>query len=123
MVRFLLHEIPGRLAHESMDGVSVLGLGQRQLHPLAVELVAAVLDPVRPRREHLAATGGRPLAGRDLDLAGDCHLDAHTPTLATTVGAAPRRSSRWSPTRREFAIAVSAGLTAPMLGKMLVSTT
>ena len=33
------------------------------------------------------------------------------------------RSSRWSPTRSEFAIAVSAGLTAPMLGKMLVSTT
>ena len=32
-------------------------------------------------------------------------------------------SSRWSPTRSEFAIAVSAGLTAPMLGKTLVSTT
>jgi hypothetical protein len=30
---------------------------------------------------------------------------------------------RRSPTRSEFAIAVSAGLTAPMLGKMLVSTT
>ena len=36
---------------------------------------------------------------------------------------APRRSSRWSPTRSAFAIAVSAGLTAPMLGKKLVSTT
>ena len=36
---------------------------------------------------------------------------------------APRRSSRWSPTRIAFAIAVSAGLTAPMLGKKLVSTT
>ena len=35
----------------------------------------------------------------------------------------PSRSSRWSPTRRAFAIAVSAGLTAPMLGKKLVSTT
>ena len=35
----------------------------------------------------------------------------------------PSRSSRWSPTRSEFAIAVSAGFTAPMLGKMLVSTT
>jgi hypothetical protein len=33
------------------------------------------------------------------------------------------RSSRWSPTRSEFAIAVNAGFTAPMLGKMLVSTT
>jgi hypothetical protein len=36
---------------------------------------------------------------------------------------APIRSSRWSPTRSEFAIAVSAGFTAPMLGKTLVSTT
>jgi hypothetical protein len=36
---------------------------------------------------------------------------------------APRRSRRWSPTRRALAMAVSAGLTAPMLGKKLVSTT
>ena len=35
----------------------------------------------------------------------------------------PRRCSRWSPTRSALAIAVSAGLTAPMLGKKLVSTT
>ena len=35
----------------------------------------------------------------------------------------PIRSSRWSPTRSEFAIAVNAGFTAPMLGKTLVSTT
>jgi hypothetical protein len=33
------------------------------------------------------------------------------------------RSRRWSPTRTALAIAVSAGLTAPMLGKKLVSTT
>ena len=33
------------------------------------------------------------------------------------------RSSRWSPTRSALAIAVSAGFTAPMLGKKLVSTT
>ena len=36
---------------------------------------------------------------------------------------APSRSSRWSPTRRALAMAVSAGFTAPMLGKKLVSTT
>ena len=36
---------------------------------------------------------------------------------------APSRSSRWSPTRSALAIAVSPGLTAPMLGKKLVSTT
>ena len=35
----------------------------------------------------------------------------------------PSRPSRWSPTRSEFAIAVSAGLTAPIDGKTLVSTT
>src|SRR5215470_12483382 len=33
------------------------------------------------------------------------------------------RSRRWSPTRSALAIAVSAGFTAPMLGKKLVSTT
>jgi hypothetical protein len=35
----------------------------------------------------------------------------------------PRRSTRWSPTRKAFAMAVSDGFTAPMLGKKLVSTT
>jgi len=35
----------------------------------------------------------------------------------------PSRSSRWSPTRSAFAMAVRAGFTAPMLGKKLVSTT
>ena len=34
-----------------------------------------------------------------------------------------RRWRRWSPTRSAFAIAVSPGFTAPMLGKKLVSTT
>ena len=33
------------------------------------------------------------------------------------------RCLMWSPTRRALAIAVSAGFTAPMLGKKLVSTT
>src|SRR5262249_5838195 len=50
----------------------------------------------------------------------DAHLAA---ALAPAPALAPSLSSRWSPTRSEFAIAVSAGLTAPMLGKMLVSTT
>ena len=35
----------------------------------------------------------------------------------------PSRSIRWSPTRMAFALAVRAGLTGPMLGKKLVSTT
>ena len=49
------------------------------------------------------------------------------PTITTLRGTAqpsrPSRSSRWSPTRSAFAIAVSDGFTAPMLGKKLVSTT
>jgi hypothetical protein len=49
-------------------------------------------------------------------------------SFSVLVGAAadaelPSRSSTWFPTRSEFAIAVNAGFTAPMLGKMLVSTT
>src|SRR5687767_943087 len=42
---------------------------------------------------------------------------------AVVVPEAPSRSSRWSPTRSEFAIAVSAGFTALDDGKKLVSTT
>jgi hypothetical protein len=45
-------------------------------------------------------------------------ITAHAPGPAY-----PMRLSRWSPTRRALAIAVSAGFTAPMLGKKLVSTT
>ena len=51
------------------------------------------------------------------------HVDGAGIPLArprTTTRAAPRRCS---PTRIAFAIAVSAGFTAPMLGKKLVSTT
>src|SRR5215470_1088944 len=39
------------------------------------------------------------------------------------LGGYASRSRRWSPTRSALAIAVSAGFTAPMLGKKLVSTT
>ena len=49
----------------------------------------------------------------------EARSDLHDASAAPTSS----RSSRWSPTRSEFAIAVSAGFTAPMLGKMLVSTT
>ena len=38
-------------------------------------------------------------------------------------GPQPSRDSRWSPTRKALAITVSAGFTAPMLGKKLASTT
>jgi hypothetical protein len=42
---------------------------------------------------------------------------------AASAGDQAMRSSRCSPTRIAFAMAVSAGLTAPMLGNTLVSTT
>ena len=43
---------------------SFVGLGQRQLVALAVELVGAVLDPVRPRDQHLPAPRMAHLLGR-----------------------------------------------------------
>ena len=44
-----------------MDGVPPLGLVERELEGTALELVRAVLDPVRPRREDLAAAGAAEL--------------------------------------------------------------
>ena len=44
------------------------------------------------------------------------------PSMAIPTGQASR-ARRWSPTRSALAMAVSAGFTAPMLGKKLVSTT
>ena len=89
------------------------------------ELTAGDLERAEPAAEGDDAHAL--LSARDLDLSaafGPGHVElAHTPTSAGTAAAAPSRSSRWSPTRSEFAIAVRAGLTAPMLGKTLVSTT
>ena len=45
-----------------MDRVLPLGLVERQLVPLAGELVAAVLDPVRPGDQLLPAAARRDLA-------------------------------------------------------------
>ena len=56
-----LRNRPVRPADEAMDGVPPLGLVERELEGMAVELVRAVLDPVRPRREELAAAGAAQL--------------------------------------------------------------
>ena len=53
---------PARPAHEPVDRVARLGLGQRELVVLAVERVPPAGDPIRPRREHLPA--GRPCTAR-----------------------------------------------------------
>ena len=51
----------------------MLGLGERQLVALAVELVRAVLDAVRPRDQHLPSARGallvRPVAVQHLPFA------------------------------------------------------
>src|SRR5215831_10340168 len=54
---------------------------------------------------------------------GECVAIGHLRSVDAAGELAPSRSRRWSPTRSAFAMAVSAGLTAPMLGKKLVSTT
>ena len=56
-----LHDRPLRPADEAMNGVPPLGLVERELEGTALELVRAVLDPVRPRREDLSAAGAAEL--------------------------------------------------------------
>src|SRR5262249_37093595 len=140
-IRLPVGRSPCDPAHEAVDRVAGFGLGERKLVPAARELVGAVLEPARPGNEHLAPSGGSDLlfgvavqdvafadgvgaqTAADLDddgalvscanldlLAGRQHM-RHQPSI---------RWSRWSPTRSEFAIAVSAGLTAPIDGKTLV---
>ena len=90
--------------------------------------------PSRRRRSRRAGRGRRPVGAQPAaDLDDDRALVAGAISICSPEGASrsrilgvamPRsRSSRWSPTRSAFAIAVSAGFTAPMLGKTLVSTT
>ena len=50
-------DCPPGPAHETVDGVAILGLVERQLVSPALELVDAVLEPVWPRAQHLATTG------------------------------------------------------------------
>ena len=54
---------PGGPADEAVDRVVVLRLAQRKLVAATVELVAAVLQPVRPRDQHLPPARGAHLVG------------------------------------------------------------
>src|SRR5262249_40418243 len=129
---------------ETVYCVLCLRLGERKVVPAASELVGTILDPVRPGDEHLSPPGVRHLlrsvavddvsaadgvgaqarADRDHhgDLVARADLDL-VPGRQPIAHQLASRSSRWSPTRNEFAIAVSAGLTALIEGKTLVSTT
>src|SRR6185437_306705 len=88
---------------------------------------ARLADRDRQARSAAARAGRSILVGR-LAHRGDRIGRARSgltgqPAATCAASATPSRSSRWSPTRKALAIAVSAGLTALMLGKQLVSTT
>jgi hypothetical protein len=54
---------PGGPTDEAVDCIAVLRLVQRELVAPAVELVAAVLKPVRPRDQYLTSARGAHLVG------------------------------------------------------------
>ena len=92
---------------------AVLGARRRSRASSVLETVIAAV-PAKP--------ASRPLPM----LAGQRVQRAHAITswvVTAPADDAPSRSSRWSPTRSAFAIAVSAGFTALDDGKKLVSTT
>jgi hypothetical protein len=66
-VRLALGGGPIGPADEAVDCISVLRLVQRKLVAPAVELVAAILKPVRPRDQYLTSARGahriRPVSG------------------------------------------------------------
>src|SRR5260370_35235737 len=54
---------PGCPANEAVDCIALLRLVQRELVAPAVELVAAILQPVRPRDQYLTSSRGAHLVG------------------------------------------------------------
>src|SRR5262245_684961 len=54
---------PGDPADEAVDCIAVRRLVQRELVPPAVELVAAILKPVRPRDQYLTSARGARFVG------------------------------------------------------------
>ena len=83
-VRLLLGDRPLRPAGEPVNRVAALGLVERELVALALELVAAVLNPVGPGRKQLPAAGA---AHRD-----DAVAVEHRP-FAGVVAAQPAADS------------------------------
>src|SRR6266699_1045942 len=76
--------------------------------------------PGEAGHQPLADAAGQLLSDSHESTSWSCPPDAGLPAVLTC---APSRSSKWSPTRSAFAIAVSAGFTALLDGKKLVSTT
>jgi hypothetical protein len=94
----------------------------RTLDPYTVRTIVSTMAPISGRKRHTRAASPPGPSGTSIR-AMPASLRARRGTPARIVLAHASRSVRCSPTRMAFAIAVSAGLTAPMLGKKLVSTT
>ena len=110
------------LAEHVADGRRDLaGRDHARRHLVQERLEQVVVAPVD--HGHVDVLAGQEAGRRQ---AAEAPADDHHPVAGGPVGAGrahPRRSVRCSPTRRALAMAVRAGLTAPMLGKKLVSTT
>src|SRR6516165_11895836 len=81
-MQFMLGRGPGGPAHEAVDCVAALRLVEWKLVALPVELVAAILQPVRPRDQHLTPTRGAHLVSSvSVDkLAAACGVGAEATT-------------------------------------------
>ena len=106
---------------------------ERQLrgrHLVEQRLELVVVVAVDQRDAHVVVVGQPPGAADAGEAAADDddvqlalgQVNRHAPAPVRPA-ARPGARRRWSPTRTALAIAVSAGFTAPMLGKKLVSTT
>ncbi len=100
-VRLALGDGPGRPAHEAMDRVAVVRLGEGEPVTLSVELVGAVLEPVRPRDQHLAPPGRAHLvearSRRGRRGPPTEYVRSPPPTSTTTASWAPSAISNCSP--------------------------
>jgi hypothetical protein len=91
-IRVAFADGPGRPAHQAVDRVRELRLGERQLEALPVELVAPVLESVRPGDEQLPTTRLRLLVravavedlltGNQIGAQSAAHLDDHGALVA-----------------------------------------
>ena len=109
--------------HVAQRRRDLAGRDQTGRHLVQERLKQMVIAPVHQRDFDAAA--GVALAAQESSggQAAEASADDHHPVRRGFAGGHPRRSIRCSPTRMALAMAVSAGFTAPILGKKLVSTT
>ena len=140
----LAHPVRGQEPGDQDRRVGQVQLPGHVVVPVRRDLVEAAPVGVQQRREHagrvepgnaepveraVAGHQRRRLQVADQPVVGDVRVAVHDCLLTVVQVSGPPqpaqdiRLSRCSPTRIAFAMAVSAGFTAPMLGKKLVSTT